>query len=697
LLSRGGAAPRASRGEKYCDTMSLADEEIRSLAAEVARSFEAQADAPKPSSKSFLQNQLPSSITLYRTGRVLYSCHSRSSDDVRVVALIDAFDIMMATLPRKYVHSVLLHNLHLSYASMVASFATSEHSPPSPAISSIRSMIAKSHPTVSIISWNDIIEATESLCGIYISSVNACQCCCLTIPPEEGRYELELAFVSLSWVYDYVSNKKGGGDAPGGDPMKKSILRTLSSMLLYGIVISSGKSEEDTDDQLSSIMTVIQNIQSLLGEYNCALGDMLDLENEFQATLSSKFHAKGASPPPQLQYLLAMLRSSPRSKVPQPCIVESAPILEVKSTSQPKPESLTEVQIDHIRSVLPALGEGYIEEALKCYSHDVERTLEALLDMSDGGNRNEIHPRLLTIPANLPRKLRDRVDRYSANVNLHRGSTAKDDGKEHAKIQKEHIKYVERKAEEEAFLIENVSRNLGGLSVSDEAADNDRVRSMRDEYDDDYDDQYDGIGDDGGIAGGIGGLDEGLYDVDIHNVHQKYDRGGAKNEQEMWRKYNTIIKDIDAESRFWDSNRNSNRAGGKHGKAKADNEQDNELEDGGDGTKYRGLDKGKGGRLIGPDGKYLPVKRGGQKGRGGTVGGTGSNPARGAGRGGRGGSGGRGGDSDSKGDHNTNQNKEGDGDLSKLQKRRKNDNKSKIGNHHRKDRASKKAAGGMVI
>jgi hypothetical protein len=49
-----------------------------------------------------------------------------------------------------------------------------------------------------------------------------------------------------------------------------------------------------------------------------------------------------------------------------------------------------------------------------------------------------------------------------------------------------------------------------------------------------------------------------------------------------------------------------------------------------------------------------------------------------------------------KGDNNTNQNSE-EGDLSKIQKRKKNDNKSRVGNHHRKDRATKKAAGGIVL
>ena len=209
-------------------------------------------------------------------------------------------------------------------------------------------------------------------------------------------------------------------------------------------------------------------------------------------------------------------------------------------------------------------------------------------------------------------------------------------------------------------------------------------------------------------------MDQGLYDVDVHNVHQKYDRGGAKNEQEMWRKYNRLIKDVDAESAFWEENRNLNRApGSRPGKQKqksvaSDDVYDDAGEDG-EGKKYRGPDKGKGGRRIGPDGKYLPIKRGGKKGKPGGDGGNGggdnnagnNNAGRGAGRGGRGGQGGRGRGggrggrgSGAKGDS---KNTAAEADLSKVQKRRKNDNKAKIGNHHRKDRATKKASGGMVI
>ena len=112
---------------------------------------------------------------------------------------------------------------------------------------------------------------------------------------------------------------------------------------------------------------------------------------------------------------------------------------------------------------------------------------------------------------------------------------------------------------------------------------------------------------------------------------------------------------------FWEDNQNLNRVG-----------NDKKTNQG----KYRGPDKGKGGRVTGPDGKYLPIQRG-KKGRGGEV--QNSNiGGRGKGKAGRG-------------------DQKGEPDLSKIKKRRKNDNKAKIGNHHRKDRANKKASGGMIV
>ncbi|KAL7548793.1 hypothetical protein ACHAWF_012068 [Thalassiosira exigua] len=673
------------------------NEETRCLAEDVATSLEALSSAAAP--KGFPRDEaLPSSITVFHAGRVLFSCYIPTSaggiDISSSNNLINAFEGMMLSLPRAYVHDTLLRNLHFAYASLIMSFPTTTATASSDT-SAISAMVGKGNAqsTVSA-SWGDIWEGTESLCGIYLSSVTACESCCLSVSTEEGRHELQLIFLALCWTYDVLSKREDGKES-SGEAWKRNILKTLSRLLVHGLVKGSGKTEneEDMDEQLSNIMTLIENIQSLAGEYSCALGDMLSLDDNelgdasFVSALRTKFESEVA-PPPQLQYLLAMLRSSSKSyrETTQSIMVPAAPLSQSVAPKEPQ-KSMTDIQIDHVKNILPALGDGYIEEALKCYNHDVERTLEALLQASEGDNSN-VHPRLLTIPTNLGRKLRDRVDHYSANVNLHRGASAKDDGKEHAKIQKQRIKHEEQQAEAEAYLIENVSRTLGGLRVSEEGTDNDQYGLLGNgnEYNDDYDDQYDGIGDAGGMAGGIGGMDEGLYDVDVHNVHQKYDRGGAKNEQEMWRSYNKLIKDVDAESQFWEDNRNLNRGPPRKG------ENTDKREDG-EGKTFHGPDKGKGGRLIGPDGKYLPIKRGGKKGRGGggSAGGN-INPGRGAGRGaGRGGGGGRGG-----GNGEGNEAKDG-GDLSKVQNRRKNDNKAKIGNHHRKDRSTKKAAGGMVM
>ncbi|KAL3761875.1 hypothetical protein ACHAWU_009040 [Discostella pseudostelligera] len=595
---------------------------------------------------------------------------------------------------------------------MIPTTSSSPSSLNSSAISTLVDMVGKSY-IESDSSWSDILEGTQSLCGIYMSSMNACRCCCYftsdSSDEEEMYHELILAVVSLAWVHNYLllSNKKLGDDTLNDeDEMQRIILRTLSRMLKYGLVNSFGKSEVDMEEQLSSIMTVIQNIQSAVGEEDCTLGDMLHLdedklgEESFISAICSKFEANDSSQPPQLQYLLDMLKSFPKSKTLQTKVDTSTSTMQsaefnATSLEPQEPTSLTDIQIAHVKSILPSLGDGFIEEALKCYSHDVERTVEALLILSDEESNAtthtaaDIHPRLLTIPRNLPRKLREGVDHYSANVNMHRGATmTKEDGKEHARIQKEYLKRVEQKAEEDAYFMDSVMRMENATKTQDDMQDvrhnfDDNVTTTRDEYDDDYDDQYDGIGDDGGMAGGIGGLDEGLYDMDIHNIHQRQESsiGRVKNEQDMWRKYNTLVREEEAESRYWQDNQNLNRT----------------TEEGGDGNaaKYRGPDKGRGGRLIGPDGKYLPVNRGGKKGRGTASAGGGGNAGRGAGAGDKSGGRGRGGHgATSKADTNASNSQGNKADeLSKLQKRRKNDNKAKIGNHHRKDRATKKAAG----
>ncbi len=58
-----------------------------------------------------------------------------------------------------------------------------------------------------------------------------------------------------------------------------------------------------------------------------------------------------------------------------------------------------------------------------------------------------------------------------------------------------------------------------------------------------------------------------------------------------------------------EQNRNLNR---KVDDKKQVDEKEEDIEEG--GRQYRGPDKGRGGRLIGPDGKFLPQQKGGSKG-----------------------------------------------------------------------------------
>mmetsp|Transcript_7447 Transcript_7447/g.17030 ORF Transcript_7447/g.17030 Transcript_7447/m.17030 type:complete len:153 (+) Transcript_7447:1099-1557(+) len=122
--------------------------------------------------------------------------------------------------------------------------------------------------------------------------------------------------------------------------------------------------------------------------------------------------------------------------------------------------------------------------------------------------------------------------------------------------------------------------------------------------------------------------------------------------------------------------RNRNREpqkGGQQRNAGASNGADVEG-----GRKYRGPDKIKGGRIVDADGKVIPRQRGGKKGR------------------------------QQKASQNSDQSDQpgdrgqkvggqnaGNKQMSAQQQRRKNANKAKIANHHRKERAQKKAASGM--
>ena len=177
--------------------------------------------------------------------------------------------------------------------------------------------------------------------------------------------------------------------------------------------------------------------------------------------------------------------------------------------------------------------------------------------------------------------------------------------------------------------------------------------SMMDgEYDDDYDDQYD----------------------DVFSV-----RVGDKvaGDYGMVQQYNKMARESEKEAGFWEEMRNTNKKKERRifDGSNGDNEGDGDSSDSGDdgiSKKNFGADKGKGGRIIGPDGKFLPHAKGGKKKK---------KQMR------------SGGDHDRKapGD-NVVENSGGNG-LTDRQKKKKGINKAAKGNHHRKDRSLRKTGG----
>ena len=388
------------------------------------------------------------------------------------------------------------------------------------------------------------------------------------------------------------------------------LLQTLNALLIGGLIPSLADMQQET--ALQRTMELVQALTA--DEKNTFLGDALHAsDNSFLGSIRNMFHET----PDERDYLIRMLESSPKAGdfvTRQPKKQQSTVSAHPSST---KVDSQTEIQrrIQQVKNVLPDLGDGYIETALSNFSGDVSSTVTALLDPSS------LPPALQRMDKQLPARRKETAKSTAYELNDHAAR----------KVTKDQFANMERQQEAEAFAL----------------------TAVHNEYDDDYDDQYDGM--DAGV-GGTGGTYD---DVDLSKV----------------KIFNRVTRDAERETAFWEQDRNTNRqrkqqqpASKKKSDEKSDDKSDDEEEE--VVKTYRGSDKIKGGRVLGPDGKVVRRQPGGKKG----VNQQSAN-------------------SDQK---KQEQGKEGAGDdMSKLQKRRKNDNKAKLGNHHRKDRAQKKAAGAM--
>ncbi len=474
------------------------------------------------------------------------------------------------------------------------------------------------------------------------------------------------------------------------DEVLECILDILSFLLVYGLIypIQNTNLNISEDDKIQQIMEVIQGMIEHSSDASYCLGDLQSWQKKQQQNRQKKGD-NNIKPllveviqimftnevQAQKEYLLSVLNSASTSQSTKQKLEKSSSSSTTTTTKDPASKHKTQNQrkqsaldrlILQVHQIVPHLGKGYIEAALACYNNNIEETTNAL--MEGELNPSSLHPRLRAIDKSLPERRKESKDTYDSfgssivkknmmGSSVENNYTQIDKEEEEAReIQRAMIKQMVAIQEDEAYKL-GVAMTMNGNDL---------------EYNDDYDDQYDGVRD------GIGGADAGLYDVDFESI----------------KAYNKITKEMEADRLFWEENRNMNRLGGGNvkgggGRQKQKKNEDNDIDDNGeeadeegnDGEgnhqkKYRGPDKGKGGRIIGPDGKYLPHPKHRKKGGKGNQNKNKSTATSGNG-------------------NNLNQNNEGkeaknQGELSKIQKRRKNDNKAKIANHHRKERALKK-------
>ena len=290
---------------------------------------------------------------VYNTGRVL-CCAQLAQRRGDGVVLVEAFDRMISSLPKLRINRAL-HSLNYAFASVILSDGGGRGAAP---------LLVDKPQLLDNVTWRDVIEGAESLVGIYMSSDAACRSACL----KNDTTEVELSILCLAWVYDGLSSEKGN---ESGKSLCGLILRTIERLLVHGLV--HGLNTDDDDERLACIMNSVQTMQSNSGDHNCALGDMLAAGEgcSLVDTLESRFSLGDGSQPAQLQYLIAMLRASPKGSQQARSPPESSTPAVRANEATVTEISMTDMQIEQVRSVLGGsdFGDGYIEEALKCYRY----------------------------------------------------------------------------------------------------------------------------------------------------------------------------------------------------------------------------------------------------------------------------------------------------------------------------------------
>eukprot|EP00979_Chaetoceros_neogracilis_P007441 scaffold1570_cov218-Chaetoceros_neogracile.AAC.7 len=610
-----------------------------------------------------------SPVNVYKSANLLYQLCHEENPIISILAseTMKAFDLLMNSVDDGYLSNIILKDINAAFNDLTEK-----------AKASLQELTL--HPNV--MSYRETLENDLSKCFAALKPLqiiygytkishtgesHSTRCCRLGF---DAQICSQMAF-----LHDAACQLQSSL------PLKECILNSLSCILTFGLLKPSIPNHDNNeDDAIQSIMTLIQQISSEQGETSTCLGNLIlwQKQSDFvkESDTMGKLIASTFSTEVQAQkdYVLLMLSSaqttetnvaktnqasSSSTKLNHPTASKTNPKQKTRAISK-----ITRL-VSQVQDLFPSYGEGYIEAALACYNHNLEQTTAALLELQSNPSNKSIHPRLKALDSKLPSRRKGNKSRYDDDET--------EEDVQAREVQRAHLKEMEAQQETDAFLLEGAM----------------------DEYNDDYDDQYDGIG---GGEDGVGGMDGGLYDVDLKAV----------------KAYNRVAKNMEEDRKYWEENRNTNKrkpkgsgggGGGKNGKkndggnGESGMDEDSTIGDNGNGNgdggkKYRGPDKGKGGRLVGPDGRYLPFPKSKKKGNeqpqndGQAAQGTNANTK--AAESGKKKNGNRG--KAGTGNGGTDKKKETPEELTKIQKRRKNDNKAKIGNHHRKDRAMKKNA-----
>jgi hypothetical protein len=365
-----------------------------------------------------------------------------------------------------------------------------------------------------------------------------------------------LSFLLLDGLFlDVPTSPKQTQSAPGPKPLEESLLEAIQSI----------------DEQSTDCLRDLQLWQKQHEPFRRTLTTSLQ-QHRMTSNDDDQDHNDDDERIQQREYILNMLESASEQPLSQPSsqlstirVLDSKPnrpLLTVKTS----PADELNRRIQQVKQILPHLGEGFIEVALSLYQADVENTVATLLN-----DPSEYPTSLQVLDMTLPRRKKE----HDLQDDQAKAAEAR-------QIVKERIALEEEK---------EVARYNALLYVTqrdEQQAETDVRRKYNDEYDDDYDDQYDEMD----IR--LGSTDDGFTtDRDFEQV----------------RLYNKLVRDDEAEDLFWEDNRNFNRDNQSRSKSpKGPNPDDN-----GGQKQYRGQDKIKGGRVVGPDGKIVKKPGGARK------------------------------------------------------------------------------------